>query len=138
MKHWNIYSVIKEKLSEYTRLIDREKWTKILNDEQEIILQLLDYCQDYLDDADGVSLYPSVHILYSFPAGISYFETYVEMVKTAINSCDTNVPLGIIDCDIQYTKYCIIPIIGIISDSGNLEYNTKSKRVTQNNCRFDG
>ena len=52
------------------------------------------------------------------------------MVKTAINSCDTKFPLGIIDCDIEYTKNCILPIIGIVADSGNLEYNTKSKRVT--------
>ena len=53
MKHWNIYSEIKEKLSEDTRKyqFDREKWTKKLNDEQEILLKLLDYCQDYLDDA---------------------------------------------------------------------------------------
>jgi hypothetical protein len=85
MKHWNIYSEIKEKLSENTRQyqIDREKWTKRFNDEQEILLQLLDSCQDYLDDADGVSLYPSVQILYPFPAGISYFETDICESPTA-------------------------------------------------------
>jgi hypothetical protein len=135
MKHWNIYSSIKKKLNENTRQyqIDRDAWTKKLNDEQEILLQLLDSCQDYLDDADGVSLYPSVQILYPFPSGVSYFETDVEMVKTAINSCGINFPLGIIDCDIEYPSQttCILPIIGIVVDSGNLEYNTKSKRVTR-------
>ena len=140
MEHWNNYSDIKEKLSDTRKYqIDREVWTKRLNDEQEILLQLLDSCQDYLDDADGVSLYPSVHILYPFPAGISYFEKDVEMVKTAINYCDPNFPLGIIDCDIAIqTQNRILPNIAIVSDNGNLEYNTKNEKNNKNNCRFDG
>ena len=92
---------------------------------------MFDECVDFLHDADGVSLYPSVMILYPFPAGIPYFEQDTEMVRTAINSCDPNFPLGIIDCDIEYPNQRILPTVAIIGDDGNLEYNTKSKRITR-------
>ena len=52
------------------------------------------------------------------------------MVKLAINSCYSNFQLGIIDCDIEYPRECIMSIIAMIGDDGNLEYNTKTKRVT--------
>ena len=51
----------------------------------------------------------------------------------ALNSCDTSLRLGIIDCDIEYPdqERVILPIIGVIGDDGNLEYNSKPKRVTR-------
>ena len=75
VKQCNEYDDIKKKLDPDSRQypIDREEWTKKLNDAQEKLLKLFDYCVDYLHDADGVSLYPSVMILYPFPDGKSIF-----------------------------------------------------------------
>ena len=69
-----------------------------------------------------------MQILYPFPAGISYFEKDVVMVKTSLNSCDPNFPLGIIDCDITYTDpNRILPNIAIVSDNGNLTQKTEEQ-----------
>ena len=98
------------------------------NNDQQALKELHNLCDDYLDDLDAVSLYPSAMNLFEYPIGNPYWEHNVELVCGALNSCDANFPLGIVECEISPDKDNICPLLSHISPDGRLLYTLEPKQ----------
>ena len=63
-------------------------------------------CDDFLRVYDAVSLYPSSMAKFDYPVGIPYWADGLEnresldQVRDALNACDENLHIGIVECEI--------------------------------------
>ena len=89
-------------------------------------------CDDYLDDLDAVSLYPSAMKLFDYPVGEAYWEHDVDKVVTALNYCDATFPLGIVECEITPDQNQICPLLSHRTKYGRLRYTLDpNQRLTK-------
>ena len=79
-----------------------------LQNSQTLLRHVYDQCDDFYTVIDAVSLYPSAMWKYDYPIGKPYFEPDTEKVRTALNSCDANFPLGFVECEVQFRDPNII------------------------------
>ena len=86
---------------------------------------LYENCSDFLRVLDAVSLYPSAMWKFEYPSGTPYWEHDDEMVVNALNNRDTNLKLGIVECEITINPNQVCPLLSHKSPDGRLRYSTE-------------
>ena len=112
--HWNLYNNSK---------CDEQKIA-----EQIILNQLYQNLTDYLVYLDAVSLYASAEYMFVYPSGKPDWKHNLDDVKDALNRCDENLPLGIVDFEITPNKDAIYPLLSHLSKDSRLLYTVEPKQ----------
>ena len=113
-------------------LFKSKLFDEILNAQPSQLQELYRFCLesgDYLHDLDARSLYPSALSLFEYPIGdIKWVEKEedLELVRQAINSCDTNFPICFVKCMVTFPHkhecYNVCPLLAYHLETGEMLY----------------
>ena len=129
-------------LSQVTYERKEEVKKRFEEERQAKLREVYEACIDWCTDVDACSLYPSAMALFSYPVGQPFWmpESDHEKLRAALNGVtkETDVNtfpyIGIVECDIEYTRNCVFPLLSKTTKK-QLEYTLEP--MSCNKCTVD-
>jgi len=123
-------------------------YAALQSNDQALLKNLFETCEDYCQDCDATSLYPSAMCLFDYPVGAPYWCTDLQGLMERLNTVtkevpywrtfsseakdNTDFPLGIVRCEVTFpNKDIVFPLLSKKTLDGRMIYPLETMTVTK-------